>query len=699
MSPAFTRRADADDAALVEIAQCRLADVGNVARDFFRTQLGVARLDLELLDVDGGVIVLLHHLLGDQDRVLKVVAAPRHEGHQHVTAERQLAHVGAGTVSNDLTLGNPHALLHDGPLVDTGVLVRALELGELIDVAAHLARKLHRMMLAFDAHDDALGVDRVHDAAAACQHHGSGIAGGNAFHSGTDQRRLRTKQRNRLALHVRAHESAVGVVVLQERHQRSGYRYQLLRADVDVVDFFAIDQHEVAGLAGVDQFRNDAALVVDLGVGLRDDVPVLFPRRQVERERLVVDQLLLAVFQVGVGLQDLGLLQVIADAVIAIAGVHHADEVEHAAILHLAVRRLDEAVVVDPRIAAQRRDQSDVRTFRRLDRADTAIVRRVNVADFESRALTRQTARPKCRQTALVRDLRQRVGLVHELRQLRRSEELADGSHDRLGVDQVVRHGRRHLLVHAHLFLDGALHANQADAELVLQQLADRAHAAVAKVIDVVHRADVLAQLEQVTDGSVEVFRLQRAVLEIGPVFLVEQLDVELQAAHAREVVLPRIEEHAVEERGRGVERRRIARTQLAVNLDQRFLRRLHRIAAQRGTDDRAHIVALGEEHVHFADVRFHHLRQLVGRELGVGFEQHFAGIGVDDVGGNECAFQIAEVDFDLGDLVLLDLLHHRRRYLAAGVRDLFAALGGDAMRQLHAQQVRRLSTPGSSVQ
>ena len=196
------------------------------------------------------------------------------------------------------------------------------------------------------------------------------------------------------------------------------------------------------------------------------------------------------------------LLEVVADAIIAVAGVDHADEVEHASRLHLAIRRLDEAVVVDARVAAQRRNQSDVRTFRRLNRADTSVVRRVNVADFESGAFARQTARAKCRQTALVRDLRQRVGLVHELRQLRRSEELADRGHHRLGVHQVVRHRRRHFLVHAHLFLDGAFHADQADAELVLQQLAYRAHAAVAEVIDVVHRADVLAQLQQVLDGA-----------------------------------------------------------------------------------------------------------------------------------------------------------------------------------------------------
>ena len=250
------------------------------------------------------------------------------------------------------------------------------------------------MMLAFDAHDDALGVYGIDDSAATSQHHCAGVARRDAFHSGAHQRRLCPQQRHRLTLHVRAHQGAVGIVMLQERHQRCRYGDQLLRAHVDVVNLFAIHQHEVAGLASVDQFRNNAALVIDLGIGLRDDVTVFLPRGQIERERLEVDELLAAFLQVGVGLQHLGLLQVIADAVIAVAGIHHADEVEHAAILHLAVRRLDEAVIVDARIATQGRDQADVRTFRRLNRADTSVVRRVNVADFKSGALTRQAARP-----------------------------------------------------------------------------------------------------------------------------------------------------------------------------------------------------------------------------------------------------------------------------------------------------------------
>ena len=103
--------------------------------------------------------------------------------------------------------------------------------------------------------------------------------------------------------------------------------------------------------------------------------------------------------------------------------------------------------------------------------------------------------------------------MVHELAELRRSEKLANRRHDRLGVDQVVRHGRGHFLVHAHLFLDGAFHADEADAELVFEQFADRADAAVAEMVDVVDDADVLARLEEVLDRRNEVRRIERAVI------------------------------------------------------------------------------------------------------------------------------------------------------------------------------------------
>ena len=76
--------------------------VRDVAGDLLRPELGVARHHLELLDVDRGEDVVAHDALGEQDRVLEVVAVPRHERDEHVPPERQLAEIGRGTVGDDV---------------------------------------------------------------------------------------------------------------------------------------------------------------------------------------------------------------------------------------------------------------------------------------------------------------------------------------------------------------------------------------------------------------------------------------------------------------------------------------------------------------------------------------------------------------------------------------------------------------------
>ena len=189
------------------------------------------------------------------------------------------------------------------------------------------------------------------------------------------------------------------------------------------------------------------------------------------------------------------------------------DLVADLAVDDLAVRRFQEAVLVQASVQRHGVDQADVRAFRRFDRADAAVVGRVHVADFEAGALAGQTARAQCGNATLVRDFRQRVGLVHELRQLARTEELLDGGRNRLGVDQVVRHQVFGLGL-AQTFLDGALDAHQAGAELVLGQFAHATHAAVAQVIDVIDLATAVTQLDQHLDG----FKDVSLVSVIGPV-------------------------------------------------------------------------------------------------------------------------------------------------------------------------------------
>ncbi len=271
------------------------------------------------------------------------------------------------------------------------------------------------------------------------------------------------------------------------------------------------------------------------------------------------------------------------------------------------------------------------------------------------------------------------------------AEELTNRGHDWLGVDEVVRHGGRHLLIDRHLFLDGALHPDEADAELILHQLADSADAAVAKVIDVVDGADVLAELEQVADGAVEVLGGQRALVKARGVLVLVELDVELEAAYAREVVLARIEEHAFEERGRGVERRWVAGTELAVDLDQRLFGLAHGVAPEGVGDDVAHVVALGEEDLEAGDAGLDDLVQLVGGELLVGLVEQLAGGEIDDVGGGHGAIELAGLNLHLLDFVAAQALERVRRDLARGGGELFT-LDGDGGRGSGALQVGELA-------
>ena len=87
---------------------------------------------------------LLDQPLGDEDRVLEVVAAPGHERDQDVLAQRQLAALGGRTVGDDVAHLDVVAALDDRLLVDAGVLVRALELGQVVDVGLGRQRIVSR---------------------------------------------------------------------------------------------------------------------------------------------------------------------------------------------------------------------------------------------------------------------------------------------------------------------------------------------------------------------------------------------------------------------------------------------------------------------------------------------------------------------------------------------------------------------------
>ena len=128
--------ADADDAALVQVAQVLFAHVGDVLGYLFRAQLGLTGLHFVLFDADGGEEIVLDQVFAEDYRVLVVVAFPTHEGDEDVLTQGQIAVVRGGTVGENLSFLDSLALLDDGPLVEAGALVGAGELGYPVVVLA-----------------------------------------------------------------------------------------------------------------------------------------------------------------------------------------------------------------------------------------------------------------------------------------------------------------------------------------------------------------------------------------------------------------------------------------------------------------------------------------------------------------------------------------------------------------------------------
>src|SRR5690606_20784588 len=171
--------ADADDATLVEVGEDLVGDVRDVAGDLLGTELGVASVDLVLLDVDRGEHVLLHEALRQDDRVLVVVAFPRHDRHEQVLAERHLTVLGAGAVGEDLAGLDALSFVHDRTLVRAGALVRTVELAQTVGLAGSIV-----------GHDrDEVGGDLFDHAALLGDDDVAGVDGGTQLHAGTDDRR------------------------------------------------------------------------------------------------------------------------------------------------------------------------------------------------------------------------------------------------------------------------------------------------------------------------------------------------------------------------------------------------------------------------------------------------------------------------------------------------------------------------------
>ena len=222
--------------------------------------------------------ILHNDSLRDQNRILEVVSVPRHERDQQVLTQRELAHVGRRSVGEYITAGDLIASFDERPLVNTGVLIRTRVLRKVVDIDTRLAGPC---FIIVNADNDARGINRVNGTAAICNHCYTRIDGNSPFHAGSDQWRLGTQSRHSLALHIRAHQGAVGVVVLQEWNQRCRHRHDLPRRYVHIINSRRVGEREFVLVPHRYQVVDKTAEFIELRVRLCDHVLALLDRRQV----------------------------------------------------------------------------------------------------------------------------------------------------------------------------------------------------------------------------------------------------------------------------------------------------------------------------------------------------------------------------------------------------------------------------------
>ena len=262
--------------------------------------------------------------------------------------------------------------------------------------------------------------------------------------------------------------------------------------------------------------------------------------------------------------------------------------------------------------------------------------------------------------------LGQRIVLVHELRQLRGAEEFLDRGGHRLRVDHLLRHDR-FALGDREALLHRALDAHQADAESVLRHFPDAAHAAIAQVIDVVHVAVAVADVDQGLHDLDDVFLAEHARARD---LLAAHAPVELHAADGRQIVSLGVEEQVLKQVLGGILGRRLARTHHAVDLDQRLEARLGRIDAQGVRDVRTAVQIVDEQRADLGDAVLDELADRRNGEDLVGLGEDLAGLGVDDVVHQHLALQILDRHGKLLDARLFQIAHVARGDAAAFLDD-----------------------------
>src|SRR5690606_6585880 len=124
----------------------------------------------------------------------------------------------------------------------------------------------------------------------------------------------------------------------------------------------------------------------------------------------------------------------------------------------------------------------------------------------------------------------------------------------------------------------------------------------VAQVVNVVHLAAAVFQVDKLFDHRENVFFGQRAVIHRRLFKRNVEAMIDLETTDLREIVSLRIEEQAMEESFSSVSRWRLTRTEAFIDFDQSLFTRVDLVDQQCIAQERPNSHSIKENHVEFVD-------------------------------------------------------------------------------------------------
>ena len=404
--------------------------------------------------------VFTNHAFIQYNSILVVVTLPRHVSYQQVLTQSQLTVSCRITFSQDITFLDALTFFTNRTQVNSHALVGLTEFRNTIFFQSRFKAYKLFVFCTVIQNTNCSSIYEIDYTIALSSNLSTWIFTQLSFDTSTNNRSFGLQQRNGLSHHVWSHQRTVRVIMFQERNQRSGNRSNLLRRNVHQLNLIR-SYNRIIGITTSFYFLTDeSTVIVQRSITLSNDLVFFFFCRQVfDTFRRQINY----------------------------------------SILYLTIRSYDKAQIVDLCIDTQRRDQTDVRTFRCFDRTQTTIMSIVYVSHLKTCTVTWQTTRTQSWQTTLMCNFSQRVSLVHELWQSIGSEEWVDHRRDCLRIDQINR-SKYFVVAYIHTLTDRTGHTCQTDSELIRQLFTYGTYTTVAQVVNIINICFRVNQLNQILD-------------------------------------------------------------------------------------------------------------------------------------------------------------------------------------------------------